>query len=469
MRSQGSTYQNVTAENEKILSGKEGVLPMIHKWRVRHIPEHVYMVSLSIIVGIIVGIATNFFRNAIGEVASFFTGYISDSKMNWWLLFVPVAGILITGIFTRYVVRTNLTHGVAQLIQNIRNKVFHIRGNVTFSPIVGGIITLGMGGSSGSEGPIAYAGAAIGSNMGSILGLDSRQTKILIGCGAGAAICGIYMSPVGGMMFALELLMIPLTTIAVINVMVACIVSYATIYLWRGSLFDYAYSPLQHFDNSQIPYVIGLALFCGLYCVYYSSVMNKMDIMFKKLKNPWISNITGGLMVGVCLLLFPSMYGVGYPVIGQIIHEHTDVISSGTLFSSLNGSGNGVLIAATAILLLKCWAVGATNDSGGVGGDFSPTLFAGAMAGFLYAGLCNTLFGCDLPISVYAFLGMAGVMSAAIEAPLMTIFIVMDLGQSYTYAVPICLCALLSFLTVKGGFRLLGKEHKMVRHLHFIH
>ncbi len=439
----------------------------LHDWRRRNIPEYAYLVFLAIIVGILAGLATHIFRYSISYVAGHFTKHISDTEINWWLIGMPVAGILITGIFTRYIIHTNLTHGVAQLIRDIKNRMFRIKHNITFSPMVGGTITLGMGGSSGSEGPIAYTGAAIGSNVGQFLGLDPKHLKILTGCGASAAICGIFMSPVGGLMFSLELLMIPLTTLSVMALMVSCLVSYAVVFLCRGFVFDHTYCPIDAFDNNLIPAVIGLAIFCGLYCVYYSSVVNGLDSVFKKIRSPWVSNIFGGLIVGLCLLLFPSMYGVGYPVIGEVIHNNVQALSHGTLFQALGMSENGLMVCAAAILALKCWAVAATNSSGGVGGDFSPTLFAGAISGFLYASLCNHIFGWDLPLSVFAFLGMAGVMSAAIEAPLMTIFIVMDLGQSYTYAAPIGICSIISFLTVKGGMKLLGKEHNMVRHVRF--
>lgn len=428
---------------------------------------YVYMLVLAIVVGMLAGLAAFCFKWIIGYVAHFFTDRVSEGKINWWLIAVPLVGIVATGIFTRYVIHTNLTHGVAQLIGDLRRKAYRLKHNIAYSPMVGGTITLGLGGSSGSEGPIAYTGAGIGSLVGQILGLPPERIKTLIGCGASAAIAGIFMSPVGGLMFSLELLVMDLTTLPVIAVMVSCLVAYGTVFICRGFIFDHTYCPTASFTLDQLPLVVALGVFCGLYCLYYSSVVNGADPFFKKITNPWIRNLIGGVATGLCLMIFPSLYGVGYPVIGEIIHGNYDAIARGSILSGIDFGSWKLVAAAVGVLLLKCWAVGSTNSSGGVGGDFSPTLFAGAVSGFLFATLCNRLFGLDLPIGVYAFLGMAGVMAGAIEAPLMTIFITMDLGQSYSFAVPIGICAITAFLTVKGGTKLSGCNHRLVRHLHW--
>lgn len=437
-------------------------------WRNAHIPDYPFMVFLAVVVGVLAGIASWFFRWIIGVVADIFISRVDDGRINWWLLFIPVAGILATGIFTRYIVRTNLLHGTGQLIANLKEKAYRLRRNITFSPMVGGTITLGMGGTSGSEGPIAVTGAAIGSNVAQVLGLSPERTKILLACGASAGIAGIFMSPIGGLMFSLELLGVQLATLPVMAVTVACLSAFGIVFICRGFIFDHTYSPAADFDYTYIWAVLGLAVFCGLYCIYYNYVCGRMDRWYKRISSPWLSNITGGLTIGAMLVLFPALYGVGYPVIGKIIHGDYTVLSHGSvLLGAVDGTW-GLALCAVCILALKCWGVGATNNSGGVGGDFSPTLFAGAIAGWLYATVCNSVFGVDLPVSVFAFLGMACVMSAAIEAPLMTIFIVMDLGQSYTYAAPIGVAAIGAYWTMKGGQMLLrvNRRHRMVCHIH---
>lgn len=441
---------------------------MSFKKRLQKLPPHVLLITLSIVIGFLAGTAAYFFRKVIGIVAELFIKHVKDGQINWWLIAMPVAGIIITGIFTRYIIHTNLTHGCAQLVADLRRKAYRLRPNIAYSPMVGGTLTLGLGGSSGSEGPIAYTGAGIGSLVAQKLELSPYFTKTLIGCGAGGAIAGIFMSPMGGLMFSLECLGMILSTIPVIAVLLSCLVAYATVFLFRGFIFDHTYCPTESFDLSLLPYVIALGIFCGIYSLYYNSIINGSDTFFRKIKNPWLSNLMGGLVTGLCIMIFPSLYGVGYPIIGDIIHGDYSSISSGSFLSGVEPGSWGMIGAAAGVLVLKCWACGATNSSGGVGGDFSPTLFAGAVAGFLFCALCSKVLGIEIPVTVFAFLGTAGVMAGTIEAPIMTIFLVMDLGQSYDYALPIGIVVLVSFLTVKGGYRLGMPTARMFRHLGWI-
>lgn len=419
-------------------------------WREAHIPEHVFVVCLAVVIGILCGVGAFVFKKLITLVAGIFLPHIQDHTVNWWIILPPIGGILLAGIFTRYIVRTNLAHGVGQLINDLKNKMYRLRHNISFSPIIGGSITLGMGGSAGAEGPIAFTGAAIGSNVGQLLGLSPRMLKVLIGCGTSAGIAGIFSAPVGGLMFGLELVGIELTVPAILAAMAACLASYLTIFTLHGGHSDLTFTPLDNYSMDMLPLVALLGLFCGLYALYYSYVAGRLDTFYKNIRNPWIRNITGGLAIGFILLLFPSMYGVGYPVLGNVINGTSEALAKGSVLEGFISGPQGLMLIAAGILLCKCWAVASTNSSGGVGGDFAPTLFAGGMAGFLFATFCNTYFDTDLPVGVFSYLGMAGAMSGIIEAPLMTIFITMEMTQTYRFALPVTICALVSYIVVKG-------------------
>ena len=173
------------------------------------------MIIFAIITGIVAGFLAHIFKKMIHAVAYTFIPHIMSSQFNWWIIGVPIVGILLSGIFTRYILHHSLTHVVAQLINDLKQKSYRLRHDLTFSAILGGTITLGMGGSSGAEGPIAATGVAIGSNIGQLMGLDSNRIKILLACGASAGIAGIFSAPLGGLMFSLELLRISLTTLSI--------------------------------------------------------------------------------------------------------------------------------------------------------------------------------------------------------------------------------------------------------------
>ncbi len=447
---------------------KSAPLSRLAEWCTRHMSQFIFMIVLAIVTGIASGAMAHLFKKMIRALANVFIPHIMQSGVNWWIIGVPLAGILLTGIFTRYIIHKNLTHVVAQLLFDIRHKMFRLRHDLVFSAVLGGTVTLGMGGSSGAEGPIAATGAAIGSNLGQILGLDNRQIKILLACGASAGIAGIFSAPIGGLMFSLELMRISLSTVAVLAVTVAALTAYLTSYACNGFQSDLIFQPQEGFEWATLPAILALGVFCGLYSLYYSSVTNYMDKVFRRIINPWWRNLTGGIMLGIILLLFPSMYGVGYPVLTNVVGGDFEAIARGTLFH-VTGTGNvgGLMLIAAGILVLKCWAVSATNSSGGVGGDFAPTLFAGGIAGFLFASFCNFYMGTHFPVALFAFYGMAGVMSGVIRTPLMSIFIVVEMSMSYALSLPVSLCAFVSYLTVKCGAITEAEALPLVKHLNW--
>ncbi|MDE6399274.1 MAG: chloride channel protein [Muribaculaceae bacterium] len=439
----------------------------INRWCERHLSPHMHIVILAITTGIATGIVSYLFRLLIGKLAGLFEPHIRGWSHNWWLPFIPVAGILLTGIFTRYVIHTDLTHGGAQLIHALKDKCYRLKANIMYSPVIGGTLTLGMGGSSGSEGPIAYTGAAIGSNIGQFFGIASNNLKILMICGAAAGISAVFMAPVGGLMYALELLCVNISAFSVLAVMASCLTSFIVVYLLRGSEPYFHFHTDILFDTKLTPFVVCLGIFCGIYSLYYSSVINHLDSYFKGFRNQWARNLTGGLIVGIIVYLFPSMFSIGYDILQSMVDGDTSVLAYGSPFSGLFAGGNSLIMAAAGILICKSWAVIATNGSGGVGGDFAPTLFAGGMAGFLFATVSNTLFATSLPVPLFVYLGMAGVMSGAIHTPLMAIFIVMEFSRGYDFILPLCICSISSFLTMRIASGWSINYISIARHIHW--
>lgn len=433
-------------------------------WRKRYVSDYVFIVILASVVGCMAGLGAYIFKHLISLVSDIFIPHISGWGHNWWLIAVPVAGILLTGIFTRYIIHTNLTHGCALLLQDLKEGSYRLRRNIMYSPIVGGTITLGMGGSAGGEGPIAYAGAAIGSNVGQWLGLQPRMLKVLIGCGAGAGIAGIFSAPIGGLMFTLELLRIELTTVSVLAVAVSCLASYLTIYTCSGFHADLMFTPVAGVDLSHLIAVVALGIFCGVYSLYYSKVMHHLDLFYKNIHNPWLRNVTGGVTVGGILLLFPALYSTGYPVMGHIINGDYVAMAHGSILEPFMHGSWMLMTVAMSILLLKCWACASSNASGGVAGDFAPTLFAGCIAGVLFGFVWQSLGGGTLPVGTFAYLGMAGVMAGTIQAPLMAIFITMEMSGGYEFALPLTITALISYIILRCGMKGLGLTHRLIEH-----
>ena len=444
-------------------------LQKFNNWHRKMMSDFVFLLWLAVIVGLVAGFAAHIFNRLITISSHIFLSNIKADRFNWWLLFVPVAGILLAGIYTRYVIRTDLTHGVTRLMHCIYKGRFILRRNLIYSPILGGTITLGLGGSAGSEGPIAISGAAIGSNLGRWLQLKMPLVKVLVGCGAAAGISGIFQSPVGGLLFTLEFLKMEIGTLSILAVMLSSLVAYGMVFVCNGCHVPSQFYPDDAINPDQYGAVLLLGLLCGLYSLYYTHVINTTDTLCIKIKNPWYRNLFGGLCVGLCVMLFPALYGVGYPVMSGVIHSQFDVLTKGDVLNGLHIGAWGVMIVAAIILIIKCWACGICNASGGVSSDFAPTLYAGAVAGFLFAFFSNTVFHTNLPIPAFALLGMAAVMAGCIESPMMTIFIVMNMGTDLAFLLAIILAVYVSYVVVRVLSHIRGYDSKLVRHLEWFH
>lgn len=407
-----------------------------------------FLILLAVLVGLIVGTGSEVLRFFIGTLTSWAFRMMDILDANWLLLLFPVVGVLLCGIYCRYVVRDNMEFGCQRIRDTLDRHDYRLRGHIVYAPIVSCALTLGFGGSSGAEGPIAYAGAGIGSNVGKFFGLSSGMLRILVGCGAGAGIAGIFKAPVGGALFAIEVIGVQFTTISVLALLACCIASWFTSYMFSGMTLDVPMHVVHQFDGHLIPMVLLLGVFCGLYSVYYTGMMNRSESFIEKVRNPWLQNIVSGLLIGVGLLMFPALYGEGYGVLGGIINGHDGALFSRSLFADV-GSEWTVILFAGGILLIKSMVCALTNAGGGVGGDFAPTLFAGCMAGLFFAALCNIAAGMTLPVADFAFFGMAGVMAGAIQAPLMAMFLTVEMAGDFGMFLPLMLTALVAYATVR--------------------
>lgn len=440
-------------------------LQIFNNWRRRYMSDYVFLAWLAVVVGLLSGFAAHIFNRMITISSEIFMTHIVNGRVNWWLFLLPIGGIVLAGIYTRYIIRTDLTHGVTRMMHSLYMGKFLFKRNLIYSPIIGSTITLGLGGSAGSEGPIAISGAAIGSNIGRWLQLKMPLVKVLVGCGAAAGISGIFQSPVGGVLFTLEFLKMEIGTFSILAVVLSSLVAYGIVFVCNGCHVPTEFFPADSLDPNQYWAVLLLGLFCGAYSMYYSGVINYTDNIFSKISNPWLRNVLGGLGVGICIMLFPSLYGVGYPVMSEIIHDRFTALTHGDVLIGLNIGKWGVILVAFLVLAIKCWACGACNASGGVSSDFAPTLFAGAVAGFLFSYFCDNIIGLHLPIPAFILLGMAAVMAGCIEAPMMSIFIVMNMGTDLAFLLAITLSAYTSYTTVRVLSHIRGYDNMLVKHL----
>ncbi|MEZ3576131.1 MAG: chloride channel protein [Muribaculaceae bacterium] len=407
--------------------------------------EDVFVILIAVVIGLFAGFAAFVLKTMIGYTTNLLTGHLSAGHFNLVLLVYPLAGIVLTGLYQRYVIHRNIEHGVERIEQGLRERRYNLGKKYIYSPMIASTLTLGFGGSAGSEGPIATVGGAIGGSVARRLGLSPETIRVLVGCGAGAGIAGIFKSPIGGVLFTLEVLRLELKTSTVLAQFISCIVSAMTAYVLSGCSYDINFEQTIPFDIHIMPWAMLLGAFCGLYSLYYNRVMSGLRKYFESLRRPIVRNIVSGAMLAVLIFVFPTLYGEGYESLSRLINGHHAILTEAGLFAEL-GTKPWLLIAITAaILICKPVAACSSNSGGGVAGDFAPCLFAGAIAGFLFGTFLNTAFGLGLPASNMAFVGMAAVMAGVVKAPLMAIFLTAEMADGYQYFLALLVASYISY------------------------
>lgn len=410
-----------------------------------------FFIFLAALTGGMAGYCAYLLKYMIGHVSEWLTSGMGEDPY-YILIALPVAGVLLAGMFTRYVLKMDIEDGCGKIEADMKSGRYRLRPRLIPGNMIAATFTLGFGGSAGSEGPIAYTGAALGSNLGRMFSLSDRQLKLLVGIGSGAAIAGIFKAPVGGMMFTIEVLAMPMSVISLIALAVACLIAGAVASACSGYTLDVAYHAPTPFGPDMILPIIALGVFCGLYSLWYSGTNAGILRFILKLRNPWVRNTVTGLAIGGLLFLFPRLYGEGYLTVAALINGDFKGLLDHTLWRG--GSFDTALWMIAGILLVKGAIVQLTNRGGGVGGDFAPTLFAGALCGFLFAALCNNILGTSLSLADFSFFGMSAVMAGTIQAPLMALFLTTEMTGDMAMLLPLMIAAAISYAMVRTARRL---------------
>ena len=430
---------------------EESIMMRLLRWREEHVSETQCVIILALLTGIISGLAAVLLKRLIETISEMITSQLSISEGNYLYLITPVIGILIVGIYVRYVVKDNISHGVTQVLYAISQKKSRLKIHNMYTSVVASSITIGFGGSVGAAGPIVYTGAAIGSNLGSMLRLSPRTLMVLVGCGAAAGIAGIFKAPIAGVLFTVEVLMLDLTAASVMPLMVAAVAGATVSYVYTGYNLEFFFSQSEPFYASGIPYVIMLGLFCGFVSLYFTGAMGLMEKMFGKLKNPWVKFAIGSVILSTLIYLLPPLYGEGYGPINMLLNGNVSDIFDNSAFYNHRNDVVYICVFIGMIIIAKVFATSATNGGGGVGGTFAPSLYVGCMAGFFFAYTMNALGIIDIPLSTknFALAGMAGVMSGVMHAPLMAIFLTAEMTGGYELFLPLLIVSAISYGTVR--------------------
>lgn len=420
-------------------------------WIQRKLSKKQFLLLLSLCVGLASGIAANLLKWFIHVVEELLTHNFEVTRSNALYLLYPAIGILISALFIRYVVRDNIGHGVTKILYSLSRNQGYIRDHNTWSSMVASGITIGFGGSVGSESPIVLTGSAIGSRFGRWFDMDHRTLMLLVGCGASGAVAGVYKAPIAGLVFTIEVLMIDLTMSSLVPLLISCASATCVSYFLSGNDTMFHFDLNDPFVVGRVPGAIVLGILCGLIGLYFTRVTNWIEQQFGKIKNMYKRWLLGAVVLAVLIYLFPPLYGEGYSVISTLVnsvqtHNATDLMNNSLFY----GHNNFLLLYLTLIVLVKVFASTATTSGGGCGGTFAPSLFLGSMSGFVFASVWNLFLPAELQLSPTncCLYGMSGVISAVFHAPLMGIFLIAELTGGYRLLVPLIIVAAISYVTI---------------------
>ena len=419
-------------------------------WREKHVKERTFVMILAFFTGILCGFAALIFKWLIHYISSTLLLNIDTTGANYMYLIYPLVGIVIVSLYVRYVVRDHISHGVTRVLYAISQNKSRLKAHNCYTSVVASSITIGFGGSVGAEGPIVYTGAAIGSNLGQAFRLSPRLLMLLVGCGAAAGLSGIFKAPLAGALFTLEVLMLDLTTVSVMPLLISSITAATVAYVFTGYDVEFFFTQSEYFLPARIPYAVALGVLCGFVSLYFIRVINMMEGFYSSIKNTWIRAVTGGAILAILIFIFPPLYGEGYDVITLMINGDAGSALNGSFFYNDRNTAWVISLYVLGLTLAKAFATSSTNGAGGVGGTFAPALHVGSMAGFCFAFTLNQLgFDIDLSVKNFALMGMAGVMSGVMHAPLMSIFLTAELTGGYELFLPLLIVSTISYGTIK--------------------
>lgn len=427
------------------------LLDRIIAWREKHISDRQFTLLLSFFVGVFAAVAAYILHMFIRQIQFLLTSGFDVASGNWLYLIFPIVGIYLTSLFVRHVVKDNISHGITRVLYAIATKRSRLKRHNTWSSVVASAITIGFGGSVGAEAPIVLTGSAIGSNLGQLFKLDNRTLMLLVGCGASAAIAGIFKTPIAGLVFTIEVLMIDLTMSSLLPIMISTVTATCFAYLFTGNAALFQFEVHSQWTLQRVPSIILLGVVCGLVSLYFMRMMNLCEGMFARLADRhYLKLLIGGLMLSSLIFLFPSLYGEGYDSLSVLIGGSTEADWNQILRNSLfAGHGQLLVVYVAIVMLTKVFATSATNGAGGCGGTFAPSLFIGGFCGFLFARVWNIYqVGNYIPEKHFTLYGMAGVMAGVMHAPLTGIFLIAELTGGYQLFIPLIIVTISSYLTI---------------------
>ena len=422
---------------------KDVIAPLRHL--LKKMPEKNVVLVLSLVVGVACGFAAVVLKSAVEFIHHGLTSWFDSEAYNYLYLIYPGIGMLIAMLFVKYVVKDNIGHGVTKVLVAVSKNESKIRPHNMWTSVAASSVTIGFGGSVGAEAPIVYTGAAIGSNVARYMGLSYKNMTILLGCGAAGAVAGIFKAPLAGVLFTLEILLFNISMSSILPLLLSTISATVVSYIFLGEALPFECT-LSPFAMGNMPFYVILGLSCAAFSVYFTRMTLWLEDKIRSIKRPILRWGLSAFCLGLLIFLFPPLYGEGYEHLHELLNGGVIEFEGQTVLAFFMRSAWSVPVFFLLILLLKVFSMSFTNAGGGVGGTFGPTLFIGAIAGFVISRTINLIGGPGMvPEQNFVLVGMAGLMAGVMQAPMTAIFLIAEISGGYELLIPLILTSTISY------------------------
>jgi len=418
-------------------------------WRVRHVSQKNFIMALSVVIGILAGVGAVSIKYAVHFVQAIVHLKVLESYVLVLYFLLPLVGLTLAVVFMRFILKRPVGHGIPSVLYALSKNRGKIHSSNMFSSIVTASLTVGFGGSVGLEGPTVSTGAAFGSNIGQWLRVDYKQLIILLGAASAAAMAAIFKAPIAAVVFAMEVIMIDMTVASVVPLLLASVTATLTSMAFLGFDSLYQIQLVDAFRVEELPYYILLGILAGFLSVYFTRTYMYITEFFENMQSFWKRLIIAGSLLGLVILIFPSLYGEGYETINNSLHGDISQVFENTIYQYLDANFTYTLIIMLLIILFKVIATSLTFGAGGVGGIFAPSLFLGSSLGMWFAMVINHYKIGVININHFALAGMAGLIAGNLHAPLTAIFLIGDITGGYQMFIPLMIVSVFAYSTVK--------------------
>ncbi len=423
---------------------------LILHWLNNRLSRNQFLVLSGILVGCTAGLAGVLLKTLVHNIHHFITTKVHFEYQILFYIIFPFLGIVLTVMIVMTIFKGQDRKGIGAILYEIAQNSSVVSSVKMYSQIVQSAVTVGLGGSAGLESPIAVTGAAIGSNYAQTYRLSYKERTLLLAAGATAGIASAFNAPIAGIMFAFEILLTGVVFTDFIPLVVAAVCGslLSRILLQEDVLFRFY--TREAFNYRNLPYYFALGIVTGIYARYFVIVSKKVEHFINGLKmSPLRKAMFGGAVLSMLCVLFPPLFGEGYDTVKAFTNGNTHTIIENSFFRYFEIKNFTIIIFLVLVLLLKAFATSFTIFSGGNGGNFAPSLFAGGTVGYLFAIICQQLGFEEVPVTNLVLVGMAGAMSGVMYAPLTAIFLIAESSFGYDLFIPLMIVAIISYLIAK--------------------